>query len=57
MAARTAVATRARRESRAEAMARLRARVRLPLIAAPAGGLLGVLGSYLWSSVASWLRR
>ena len=48
MAAPTAVATRSRRESRAEAMARLRARVRLPLLAAPVGGLVGVFGSYLY---------
>src|SRR5215217_7889549 len=48
MSSRTAVATRARRESRAEARARLRARVRLPLPAALAGGLLGVVGSYLY---------
>jgi branched-chain amino acid transport system permease protein len=48
MAAPTAVATRSRRESRADAMARLRARVRLPLIAAPVGGLVGLLGSYLY---------
>ena len=48
MAAPTAVAGRNRGASRAEAMARMRARVRLPLVAAPAGGLVGVLGSYLY---------
>ncbi|HEV2930651.1 MAG TPA: branched-chain amino acid ABC transporter permease [Propionibacteriaceae bacterium] len=48
MAAPTAVAGRSRGEARAEAMARLRQRVRLPLVAVPAGGLVGILGSYLY---------
>jgi branched-chain amino acid transport system permease protein len=46
MAAPTAVATRA--DARAEAMARMRARARLPLAAAPVGGLVGIVGSYLY---------
>jgi branched-chain amino acid transport system permease protein len=48
MAAPTAVADRRRGDARAEAMARLRQRVRLPLIAVPAGGVVGILGSYLY---------
>jgi branched-chain amino acid transport system permease protein len=48
MAAPTAVAGRSRADARAEAMARLRQRVRLPLVAVPAGGLVGILGSYLY---------
>jgi branched-chain amino acid transport system permease protein len=48
MAAPTAVAGRSRADARAEAMARLRQRARLPLIAVPAGGLVGILGSYLY---------
>ena len=46
MAAPTAVATRA--DARAEAMARMRARARLPLAAVPVGGLVGIVGSYLY---------
>jgi branched-chain amino acid transport system permease protein len=48
MAAPTAVATRSRAASRAEALARLRDRARLPLVAVPAGGLVGLFGSYLY---------
>ncbi|HEV3398786.1 MAG TPA: hypothetical protein VG693_05795, partial [Actinomycetes bacterium] len=47
MAAPTAVAGRAR-GNRAEALARMRDRARLPLIAVPAGGLVGLFGSYLY---------
>jgi branched-chain amino acid transport system permease protein len=51
MAAPTAVAD--RRAGRAEALARLRARLRLPLVAAPVGGLVGVAGSYLYWTLTS----
>jgi branched-chain amino acid transport system permease protein len=53
MAAPTAVATKRRGEARVETLARLRARVRLPLIAAPVGGLVGVTGSYLYWTLTS----
>jgi branched-chain amino acid transport system permease protein len=52
MAAPTAVAGRSRGDARAEAMARLRQRARLPLVAVPAGGLVGILGSYLYWTVS-----
>ena len=45
MAAPTAVATRSRGDSRAEALSRLRGRARLPLIAVPAGGLVDGVGN------------
>jgi branched-chain amino acid transport system permease protein len=48
MAAPTAVAGQQRAEARAAAMARLSARLRLPLVAAPVGGLVGLFGSYLY---------
>jgi branched-chain amino acid transport system permease protein len=48
MAAPTAVAGRRRADARAEAMARLRQRARLPLVAVPAGGVVGLVGSYLY---------
>jgi branched-chain amino acid transport system permease protein len=48
MAAPTAVAARERSAARTEALARLRARLRLPLLAAVVGGLVGVFGSYLY---------
>jgi branched-chain amino acid transport system permease protein len=48
MAAPTAVAGQDRGQARADALAQLRARVRLPLIAAPVGGLVGIFGSYLY---------
>jgi branched-chain amino acid transport system permease protein len=48
MAAPTAVADRERAEARAEARARFLARLRLPLVAAPVGGLVGLFGSYLY---------
>jgi branched-chain amino acid transport system permease protein len=38
---------------RAEAMARLWSRVRLPLVAAPVGGLVGVVGCYLYWTLAT----
>ncbi|HYN17941.1 MAG TPA: hypothetical protein VEY96_07645, partial [Actinomycetes bacterium] len=53
MAAPTAVAGRDRGAARAEALARLRARLRLPLLAAPVGGLVGVFGSYLYWTLTS----
>jgi len=53
MAAPTAVAGRDRGEARASALARLRARLHLPLIAAPVGGLVGVAGSYLYWTLTS----
>jgi branched-chain amino acid transport system permease protein len=52
MAAPTAVAGRRRGEARAEAMARMRQRARLPLVAVPAGGLVGIIGSYLYWTVS-----
>ena len=48
MAAPTAVAGRNRGQARADALAQLRAKARLPLIAAPVGGLVGIFGSYLY---------
>jgi branched-chain amino acid transport system permease protein len=48
MAAPTAVADRNRGQARADALAQLRARARLPLIAAPVGGVVGIFGSYLY---------
>jgi branched-chain amino acid transport system permease protein len=54
MAAPTAVAAKQRGgEARAEALARFRARLRLPLVAAPVGGLVGVAGSYLYWTLTS----
>jgi branched-chain amino acid transport system permease protein len=53
MAAPTAVAGKRRGEARAEALARLRTRVRLPLVVAPVGGLVGVAGSYLYWTLIS----
>ena len=53
MAAPTAVASRQRAEARAEARARFLARLRLPLVAAPAGAVVGVLGSYLYWTLTS----
>ena len=53
MAAPTAVASRQRAEARAEARARFLARLRLPLIAAPAGAAVGLLGSYLYWTLTS----
>jgi branched-chain amino acid transport system permease protein len=53
MAAPTAVAGRQRARARAEALARLAARVRLPLIAAPVGGLVGLFGSYLYWTLST----
>jgi branched-chain amino acid transport system permease protein len=38
---------------RAEAVARLWSRVRLPLVAAPVGGLVGVVGCYLYWTLAT----
>jgi branched-chain amino acid transport system permease protein len=52
MAAPTAVAGRNRGQARADALAQLRARARLPLIAAPVGGLVGIFGSYLYWTVS-----
>jgi branched-chain amino acid transport system permease protein len=52
MAAPTAVAGR-QADTRAEALARLRARLRLPLIVAPVGGAVGVAGSYLYWTLSS----
>jgi branched-chain amino acid transport system permease protein len=52
MAAPTAVAARDRGQARADALAQLRARARLPLIAAPVGGLVGIFGSYLYWTVS-----
>ena len=43
---------RSRGDARAEAMARLRQRARLPLVAVPAGGLVGIFGSYLYWTVS-----
>jgi branched-chain amino acid transport system permease protein len=48
MAAPTAVAGRNRGQARADALAQLRAKARLPLIAAPVGGVVGIFGSYLY---------
>jgi branched-chain amino acid transport system permease protein len=48
MSAPTAVAGRERGETRADTLARLRARARLPLVAAPVGALVGIFGSYLY---------
>jgi branched-chain amino acid transport system permease protein len=53
MAAPTAVAGRERAEARAEALARFRARVRLPLIVVPVGAVVGVVGSYLYWTLSS----
>ena len=53
MAAPTAVAGRERAEARAEARARFLARVRLPLVAAPVGGLVSVFGSYLYWTLST----
>ncbi|HWD45934.1 MAG TPA: branched-chain amino acid ABC transporter permease [Actinomycetota bacterium] len=53
MAAPTAVAGKQRAEARAAALARLSARLRLPLVAAPAGALVGVVGSYLYWTVST----
>jgi branched-chain amino acid transport system permease protein len=53
MAAPTAVAGQDRRVARAESLARLRSRLRLPLLAAPVGGLVGVAGSYLYWTLTS----
>jgi branched-chain amino acid transport system permease protein len=53
MAAPTTVARRDRGADRAESLARLRARLRLPLVAAPVGGLVGVAGSYLYWTLAT----
>ena len=52
MAAPTTVA-RAPADARAETLARLRARLRLPLVAAPVGGLTGMVGSYLYWTVST----
>jgi branched-chain amino acid transport system permease protein len=53
MAAPTTVARRERGADRAEALARLRARLQLPLVAAPVGGLVGAVGSYLYWTLAT----
>jgi len=42
-----------RAAGRAEALARLWARVRLPLVAAPVGGLVGAVGCYLYWTVST----
>jgi branched-chain amino acid transport system permease protein len=42
-----------RRADRGEALARLWARVRLPLVAAPVGGLVAVVGCYLYWTLAT----
>ena len=50
----SASTTVARREGdRAEALARLWSRVRLPLVAAPVGGLVAVAGCYLYWTLAT----
>ena len=52
MAAPTAVAGRRRRDAPGRGHGPAAARARLPLVAAPAGGLVGVLGSYLYWTVS-----
>jgi branched-chain amino acid transport system permease protein len=53
MAAPPTVAGDQARPGRAETLARLRARLRLPLVAAPVGGLVGVAGSYLYWTLST----
>jgi branched-chain amino acid transport system permease protein len=53
MAAPTTVAGEQARPGRAEVLARLRARLRLPLVAAPVGGLIGLAGSYLYWTLST----